>query len=116
MSRSFDCFLLAAGKERENTGTFNSVLNSLPVQNNLSSVQLQGIYCSSLDTLLNSVEAGNNVDNVVHSDEYSVVLNSEVDDEIMSRGQVGSGTNAKRVITKPQNNSLPNKMWYLKNI
>ena len=56
MSKSFVCFLLAACKEKENTGTFKSVLNSMLVQNNLPSIKMQGISQPSLDTLVNSVE------------------------------------------------------------
>ena len=97
MSKSFVCFFLAACKEKENTGTFNSVLNSLPAQNNLPSIKMQCISPPSLDTLLNSVEAEKIVDNEANSDGSSVALSSDAGDEMVSRGKVGSFTKANKV-------------------
>ena len=48
---------MAACREKENTGTFNSVLNSLLEKNNLQSIKMKGISPLYLDTLLNSIEA-----------------------------------------------------------
>ena len=102
MSKSFVCFLLAACKERENSGTFNSVLNSLLVQNNLPSIKMQGISPPSLSTLLNSVEA----ENIVNKDESSSSeLCQEIADvkkmsEVSSHSPVGSGAKAKKKMNK----------------
>ena len=63
----------------------------------------------------NSEKAGKFVNNEVDCDVSTVELSSEVDDEMMSRGQVSSGTKAKRLITKSQI-VVYQKRYGLKNI
>ena len=66
-------FLVAASKEKDHSGTFQSFLRTLLAQNNLLSIVMEGIAPPSLYSLLGSLNSENIIDNIgeVSSDELS---------------------------------------------
>ena len=69
----FVCFFIAVCKEKEHSGTFQSVINILLTKNNLHSIVMEGFTPPSLDSLLGSLNSEKIIDNVgeVSSDELS---------------------------------------------
>ena len=56
MLKLFVCFCMVACKEKESSGTFQSIFNSLLAHNNIPSIVMEGIAPLSLDSLLVSLD------------------------------------------------------------
>ena len=107
MSKSFVCFIMAACKEKEQSGTFQSVLNTLLTQINLPSIVMEGNTPPSLDSLLGSLNSGKLIDNIGEdsTDELSYEVLDESAGDIdgsanNSWGHIGSGKSAKKISKK----------------